>query len=298
MKKFSVGFLMILWVLAASLAFGADYKFVTIGGQATKEGVTGDVVGSSDVQSLTNKFYNIDLVTLGALKNGTTNGVLLTDDTPDGEWAAIDAATVVTADATIFKVGTKSLKVHVTKGAAANKGIINTLGGGDQDWSADESVGVWIYTTTALAAGDLQLNIVDNATDHKVNIPAVATTGTWTWVKIDVSGVADADKNVITDLKIQLSAAGAAKAAIAAFDVYFDFMFKWDVGDEVALNRDVPYGGVQTVLAALSAAAGANTFGKLVEYTDYFIDYRTGDDKLICITDQSTFSGLALVFYQ
>jgi len=88
---------------------------------------------------------------------------------------------------------------------------------------------------------------------------------------------------VITDLKFTLSAAGAAKAAAGAFDVYFDFIVKWDVAEEEALGVQIPYDGVLSLLVVDATDAGATT-ATLVEYTDYFSHYQSGNDAIVIIS--------------
>jgi len=152
---------------------------------------------------------------------------------------------------------------------------------------------VWVYSTVALTAGDLVLEISDSGpvvTD--VNFPAVATANQWTWCEIDISGVADASKNVVESVAIDLSTAGAA---LGAFTAYFDGMAKWDAANEEALGLDVYEDGVFAVYAQATAAGSANTVSVLAEQTDYIIHYEAGNDFFIAVSNQSAASifGLA-----
>jgi len=289
----------------------SSFRNVTLTGALTTATATasGDVTVSADStggNALAKSEFiglpRIKNVGIGTMVNGTTNTVI-TDigdsETPATDWTAIDADTVMSNDGTYYRQGTASLKMAVAATADATDGCTNALATGDQDWSADESVGMWFYATTTLAAGDLTLIITDSvAGDTSVNFPAYATANKWEWIEIDISGVADASKDVITDLSIELSAAGAVVAAGAAFDVYMDFIVKWDGADEDSLGAAILQDGVLSLTRIDATDAGA-TSANLVEYTDYFIHYQSGNDAVVMITDQSGADnvGLALIAY-
>jgi hypothetical protein len=278
---------------------------VTGGSTAT---FAGDVTVSAEATGgnalAINQFIGVPRITMvgiGTMANGTTNTVL-TDigdsETPATDWTAIDGDTVMSNDATRYRQGTASLKMAVASTADATDGTTNALASGNQDWTDDEAVGMWIYTTKALDAGDLVFIITDSvAGDTSTNIPAVAV-NTWTWVEVNISGVATASKDVITDLSIELSAAGEAKAAAGAFDVYFDFIVKWDVDEEEALGQSILQDGVMSLLM-IDATSGAATSATLTLYTDYFVHYQSGTDAIVIISNQSDADkvGVALIAY-
>jgi hypothetical protein len=218
--------------------------------------------------------------------NGTTNtigGLIYTDETPAGEWVGTTNVTDSTAT-DHFRIGAAALKLAVVDAAVAGNGADNTLAAGDQDWTADENFGTWMYCDTPQATGDWVLEITDSSAGATtVNFPAIAA-NTWTWVKIDVSGVADASKNVVQSLAYDLSTAGAARGAM---NCWFDGGAKWDTADEEAMGIDVQEGGVLGAFSIADAAATANRVTVLVEDTDYMIDYRSGNDSLIAILDES-----------
>jgi len=250
-------------------------------------GGTGDVV---------NKIVGIPKLgafALGASTNGTTNTVGgYIDDTPAGEWVGTTNVTDAT-EATIFRKGAASLSLSFAAAAVAGNGADNTLAGGDQDWTDDESVGLWVYSTAALTAGDVVLEITDSvAAASLVDFPAVAA-NTWTWCELDISGVDNTSKDVIQSIAIDLSTAGAT--AQGAFVLYCDYMYKWDGATEEALGLDIYEDGVVAAFAVVTAAAGANTPILLAEGTDFIVHYETGNDFLVAVTDQSANSvhGLA-----
>lgn len=271
---------------------------ITVGDDLT---VTDDVTVSGDfaVTGAVTGLLNLSAITLGTMTNGTTETTLYLDDTPTGEWAEVDAGTAVTltADAAIFKIGAKSLKIALTADAVAGDGADGTVT--NDDLGSNESIGFWIYSSTALTAGYFYLELDDDdaATDYTMDLPDVAA-ATWTWVELDASACDGGgnDCNVVSGVKLFISATGVA--ALGAVDIYLDGMYKWDAADEEALGVAIAEGGVLSVLGVTTAESAANTLAAKALYTDYLVNYQTGSDVLVTITDQSASSGLVLVTYQ
>gem|GEM_PF-2131036 len=243
----------------------------------------------------------IKLVALSTMANGTTNTVI-TDigdsQTPATDWTQVDADTTMSNDATYYREGTASLKMAVLTTADEDDGCTNTLASGDQDWSDDEGFGFWLYCDSTLASGDLQLVLSDSvAADVKFDVPAYGTANVWQWTEIDIA-TANTNKDVLEDISITLTANGETKAAGGAFNVYFDFICKWDVADEETLGEAIPYDGVLSLVMA-DVTSGGSSNANLVEYTDYFVHYQTGDDAIVIISDQSDADklGTALIAY-
>lgn len=101
----------------------------------------------------------------------------------------VDADVTAGTDAVNFKRGTKS----ATLVAATNLGagdIMATQAISSKNLSSYTHVGMWIKSTVALDANDLQLLLDDTASCasplESLNIPAVAK-DTWTWVKMPLS---------------------------------------------------------------------------------------------------------------
>ncbi|MEM5787382.1 MAG: hypothetical protein AAGU11_08695, partial [Syntrophobacteraceae bacterium] len=241
----------------------------------------------------------VKLVSLGTATDGTAAGktLALMDDTPAGEYAATDADVVCTDSTTHVRFGTNALKMAVTAAADTGDGCTDT--GLTWDFSSDESVGGWVYSTVDLVAGDLVVTFTDDGGARAINIPVVSA-GVWTYIDLttEITALADADKNSISAIKFGLSAAGAAKAATGAFDVYLDSWYKWDATEEEALGVNLVQDGVLSVVAVATLAASANTPTDLVEGTDFFVHYETGNDFLVWISNQSAASTVAMVAYQ
>ena len=219
--------------------------------------------------------------------NPASQTIPLIDDTPDGEWAEVDAGTnvVITADTTYYKCGSKSLKMALAATAVAGDGVKDAGLGAAAAWDDMESAGLFIYTDTALTAGDLTLVLTDDGGARTYNIPAVATTSAWTWVEIDISS---GDLSAVSDVAILLSSGGATN--LAACNVYFDIGYVWDAVDEEAMGVAIQQDGVLSVINTVTGAP-------LAELTDYIVHYESGNDFIVYITDQSAAGVLALVAY-
>ena len=237
------------------------------------------------------------LVTLGTMTNGSTETTAYIDETPAGEWGAYGGTTdpVDTTATDQYKVGAASLKAVWQEAAVAGHGIKRTIT--SDDLEGNESIGFWIRHNWAggIVAGDLYLGLLDDAPAQRTfSIPAVAV-DTWTWVEVDISSLAAGTGDAITEVQVVLSSQGATN--LGAFSMWLDGMYKWDADDEEALGVDIAEDGVKTVFTLLTANTGAHTQVLLAEYTDYFVNYQSGNDVLVTITDQSTKSGMALVEY-
>lgn len=238
------------------------------------------------------------LATLGDLTNGSTETTAYIDETPAGEWGAYGGTTdPVDSTATDqYKVGAASLKLVFQVAAAAGDGSKRTITADNLE--ANESIGFWIRHNWAggIVSGDLQLALYDDAPAYRTfSIASAIPVDTWTWVEVDISSLAAGTGDAITVVAIQLTTQGATN--LGAFSLWLDGMMKWDAADEVALGADIVDGGVKSVLTELKATAGVHTQVAIAEWTDYFINYQSGNDVLVVITDQSTKCAVALVGY-
>lgn len=289
---------------STGMSVGADGTVSTNGnlvvdGTATLTGAV--TVGQADVTvppvtdggnaGAKNEYIGLPRIKLVGLAGGTNGAaagktVALMDDTPDGEWAAHDAETTVTADETYYRVGTKSLGVLFGTGAVAGNGAHDAV---TVDFSGDESVGMWVMCDAGLTAGDLVLDLTDDGGAQAIDFPAIGAANVWQWAEFALPA-ADGDKDVITDISIELSTAGAVVAAGGAVQCYFDGAWKWDSTEEEALGVAIRRDGVLGVINTTTGAA-------LAEGTDFFVHEESGNDFLVWVTDQSAATGMALVAY-
>ena len=112
-------------------------------------------------------------------------------------------------------------------------------------------------------------------------------------MEVDFAADCDATCTGIDGFFIQVTAAGAATSEMDATVIHIDEGAIWLDTAEEAIG-DVRVGGVINVSVAASAAATVNTASELVEYTDYIVNYQTGADALVMLTDQSANYGWTL----
>jgi len=230
----------------------------------------------------------IKLVGGGAGTNPGGQTIALVDDTPDGEWAPVDASVTEAADTTYYRHGTKSYKATFAADAAAADGFIDAALGANASWEDMESVGLLVYATATWDAGDLTLVLTDDGGARTFDIPALAAANAWTWLEVDITDLDAGTGDSISDVAVLLSTAGAT--ALGEFSVYVDIAYVWDATDEEALGVAIQQDGV---LSVIDAAGGTN----LAELTDYLVHYESGNDFLVYITDQSANEIVALVAY-
>lgn len=296
----------------STFTLGAQYQQVVLHANATSYSIVGgklygDQVIASDASGgnlgATNNLtaaLNLTIPIFATMTNGSTETTVYTDDTPAAEWGAVGgtADPTDTEDSSYARVGSKSLKLAWPATSVAGDGVKATIT--SDNLEANESIGMWIYASEALAAGDLTMVLTDDGGARTFNIPAVATASVWTWVEVDVSSLTGGTGDAITEVAIKLSSAGAT--AHAAMTTYIDGMVKWDSADEMALGVDVldQPGAVRGIVTMTKADAGstAHTPALLVDGTDYFIARRSGNDVVVQMTDQSTKCGWGIVLHK
>jgi hypothetical protein len=222
----------------------------------------------------------------GTLTNGTTNGIYTyMDDSPANEWATADADMTGSDDGTYYKVGSNSLKVAIVTAASAGD-VITAATVTDEDWSARESVGFWLYSTIALTSGQLDFRVTDGTEGNTdIDIPAISA-ATWTWVELDITDVSGMAVNKKDDVDV---ISFIYTADVNTMDLYVDFVALWDEDEETDLDEDILKDGMLKVEAQDKDEDGARTWSGLDEYTDYFINYAndSGNGNLVVMTDQS-----------
>jgi len=230
----------------------------------------------------------IKLIGGGQGTNPGSQTIALVDDTPDGEFAPVDADVAEAADATYYKHGSKSYKATFAATAAAGDGFIDAGLGGNASWEDMESVGLLVYSTAAWAAGDLTLVLTDDGGARTFNIPSLAAANVWTWLEVDITTLDAGTGDSIGDVAVLLSAAG--EAALDEFLVYLDIAYAWDAADEEALGVAIQQDGI---LGVVNTESGAS----LVELADYIVHYESGSDFIVYITDQSAADVVVLAAY-
>lgn len=279
---------------------------LNVDGASTLAGVTssGDVTISADSTGGNAGAKNeliglprIKLVGLAAGHDGSAETTAYIDSNPTGEWAAVGISVTVSADTTIYRVGSNSLEAAFGISATNTSGISGTIV--SDDLGANESIGFWAYATTQVISGDLEIQLTDDdaATPPTSTVGVTITADSWQWVEVDISDCdgGGTDCDAVTEVVLKLTTQGATN--LDAFTLYLDGMYKWDADDEEALGAAIQQDGVLSVMSVLTAQDQANTQSVLAEYTDYFVHYESGNDFIVWITDQSARSNVALIAY-
>ena len=248
--------------------------------------------GDAGARNTIGGLFNIAIKSLGSMTNGSAETIALTDDTPAGECAGVNQTTA--DDAAIYRVGSNSLKVTFASSPSADDGADCTITA--DDFGSNESIGFWFRTDTALSAGDVYVELDDDGgTDVEFDLPAVATINQWTWIELDITTCATCD--IVDGVKFLIDAGGATTLA-AGGNIWIDFAYKWDADDEETLGVDIVQDGVLGVITAPTAAGSANTTSDLAENTGFFVNYQSGNDVLVTVTDQSANYGIAFLATQ
>ena len=154
-----------------------------------------------------------------------------------------------------------------------------------------DSIGFWFRSDTALTAATLDVSLLDAAgVEANADMPAITVVDEWQWIEVDFGTDCDATCADIDGVLIAVTAAGAATSEMDGTVIHVDSGVFWLDAAELAIG-DVRVGGVISVSAGIT---GGGDTAKLVEYTDYFVNYQTGADALVFITDQSANYGTTL----
>lgn len=143
------------------------------------------------------------------------NSALKVIEDCEDAWVA-EANVTATADAVTYKVGTHSCKLAVAD-AAGTGVLLATEVITSANLTTYEYVSMWVRSTVALDAGDMQLLLDDTAScaspQESINIPAISA-DTWTLVQLDIVTPASLTAVISVGIK-QIVDKGA-------FDLYVD----------------------------------------------------------------------------
>ncbi len=208
-----------------------------------------------------------------------------------GTCAPITAGTE--AAGAVFITGAASYKYTGAAAAADNDGFDCDVTGPTVGDGAD-SIGFWFRSDTALTAGTLDVTLDDGTVaEANADLPAITVVDEWQWIEVDFGSDCDSTCTGIDGFFIQVTTAGAATGEMNGAVIHVDSGAIWlDTAEEAIGN--VRVGGVITVTVAISADVNAHTTSELVEYTDYIVNYQTGADALVMLTDQSANYGWTL----
>lgn len=156
------------------------------------------------------------------------------------------------------------------------------------------SVGFWLRSTVAFTDDDLEINLLDAAVvEGDGDLPAYTTPNVWQWMEVDVA--ADCGAAACADIDgVELLTTAVDPTIFNDAVIYMDNGAVWIAACEETLGAEIPYDGVLSLLAGVTA--GGNT-SLLVEWTNYFVHYQAGNDAVCMIDNQSAAYGMALYAY-
>lgn len=196
-------------------------------------------------------------------------------------------------DTTFFVTTTSSYQYTAQTTAADNDGFDCTVVG-PTTGNGTDSIGFWFRSDTALTAATLDVSLLDDAAvEANADMPAITVVDEWQWIEIDFAADCDADCTGIDGFFIQVTTAGAATSEMDATVINIDTGGIWLDTAELAIG-DVRVGGVISVASAINADGQVHTTTELTEGTDYIVNYQTGADALVFITNQSANHGWTL----
>ena len=157
------------------------------------------------------------LVGLLSVEGVARTGKSLLIDACDSAWTAGSNVTA-TLDTSVKKEGTGCAKLVVADGAGATQ-LLGTIDFSSLDLSAYDTVELWIYSTIAITAGQLQLHLGDTSacasTVETIDIPAL-TAASWTRLELTLA-------NPYSDTAV-ISAGIYQVADVGACTIYVDYI--------------------------------------------------------------------------
>ncbi len=156
------------------------------------------------------------------------------------------------------------------------------------------SFGFWFRTDTTIASGDIDINFDDGGvTDGTISTLAVTVLNEWQWIEMDITAACSGECSAVDGIEFLATAQGAGAAVLDDAIINIDQLAMWKAADETAIG-DIQVGGLIDFAYAPKAAGSANTLLEGVEWSTFFINYQTGADAIISITDLSAQYGTTL----
>lgn len=154
------------------------------------------------------------------------------EDCEDAWNESVDANVVASADTTDKRVGGASAKFVVGAGAVAGA-ILATEAIAPLNLSTRKDISLWIKSSVALNAGDLQLLLDDTAACasplESLNIPAISAN---TWTKVNLKPVTPANLTAVISVGIKMV------VDKGAFTLNLDHIV--GVGDNIVVKNVIP----------------------------------------------------------
>lgn len=203
-------------------------------------------------------------IQLASFNVPAATALLLFNDESAPFVTAQGANVTCSTDAVTYKVGTKSAKLAV--GAGATTGLLASVATtGTYNLSIYSHLWFWVYSSIALAAGDLTMSVDDTAACaspiETISIPAIAAT---TWTKLYIPML---DPTLCTAI---ISAGINMAVDKGAFDIYFDDVSAFKPGSAAVLISGLFNGvGARFSLQNSTALGATNDFSAYLRLKEY-----------------------------
>lgn len=168
---------------------------------------------------LTGSFTNVDilgdhiarLLSSGGAVAAETKTVLENGDAV-GNWTSNDAInTPISQETTIKKEGTGSVKIAASGASSLNDTVTATIAA--KDLTGHHIIDIWVYSS--VAGQVCSFGFGEAAYTENLTAITIVQANTWQHVYIDISGIADANKNGITKLGFRVDTS-------TAVNIFFD----------------------------------------------------------------------------
>lgn len=197
-------------------------------------------------------------------------------------------------DLTTFITGNSSYEYTWAANVATDDGIDCVIAFPAQDDVT--SFGMWFRTDTVITAGDIDINFDDGGVEE-CTVATLAVDAdnldVWLWIEVDITDECAGKGDGTDGVEFLATAQGAAAGVLDDAVMNVDNIAMWLLATEEAIGNILVGGMIDFSYGLITpAAAGAQTQG--VEWTSHFINYQTGADAIIPITDLSLSYGTTL----
>lgn len=156
------------------------------------------------------------------------------------------------------------------------------------------SFGFWFRTDTVIVSGDIDINFDDGGvTDGTISTLAVTVLDEWQWIEMDITTACSGDCSEVDGIEFLATAQAATNDTLDDAIINIDQLAMWKAADEKAIGN-IRVGGLIDFTYALKAQDQVNTMVQGVEWTSHFVNYQTGADAVISVTDLSAQYGTTL----
>jgi hypothetical protein len=155
-------------------------------------------------------------------------------------------------------------------------------------------MGFWFRTDTVIVSGDIDINFDDGGvTDGTYSTFATTVLDEWHWVELNITTACSGECADLDGIEFLATAQAAAAVTLDGAVMNIDQIAIWQAADETAIG-DIQVGGLIDFSTGLTTPSTSGAQTQATEWTHYFINYQTGADAIIPITDLSATYGTTL----